>query len=282
MNPEDEALLCARAAEWIYGSDTDQDGQRFCTSAMDGIGFKDLLWHNFITPLRDICVLAATSDHYHILAFRGTKVPQDWMTDLACSKVGFENIFPGTPALGDIHAGFGSCLAPALMTIQRILTRRSMSKPLLISGHSLGGALAALVAVYFAVARPKVKVPEVRRIYTFGQPRIGVEKFCTTYGRFVLGKLVRFVNNRDLVPRVPLRSQMFADGGTMIHFDSSGAPRTESAEWNDFLKLPFGTIGEVLDMIATGKDGIADHSMQSYRELIEQNQSRLAVLLPKL
>src|SRR5437588_1106817 len=118
MNPEAEALLCARASDWIYGpgaaSETDSDGMRFCKSKMEEIGFDHFLWDNFQTPIRDICAFVATSREYHILAFRGTKLAQDWITDLGCTAVGFEDIFMGTPAIGDIHAGFGKCLFLAL------------------------------------------------------------------------------------------------------------------------------------------------------------------------
>jgi triacylglycerol lipase len=182
--------------------------------------------------------------------------------------------------MGQIHTGFGHCLALALQKIQRMLIHRDMKKPLLITGHSLGGALAALAGVCFVLTRTTAKVPEVRRIYTFGQPRVGVQKFCTSYDRFVPNKLIRFVNDRDLVPRVPLRSQLFADSGRMIHFDSSGVPTIESQEWNDFLNKPFGTIEEVLDMMMNAKAGVADHSMLAYREKVEKNQAGLALLLP--
>jgi triacylglycerol lipase len=281
MKPEAEALICAKACEAIYGSEADEDGMRFCTLEMKRIGFDQLLWNNFETPLQDICAFAATSDQYHILAFRGTKLAQDWVTDLGCIKIGFEDIFPGTPAMGEIHAGFGRCLTLALDKIQRMLIHRDMSKPLLVTGHSLGGGLAALAAVHFVLTRATVKLPQVRRVYTFGQPRVGVQKFCATYAHFVPNKLIRFVNNRDLVPRVPLRCQMFAEVGTMIHFDSAGTPKIESQEWNDFLGKPFGTIEEILGTMINGKQGVADHSMHGYRELVEKSQAALADMLPK-
>jgi hypothetical protein len=245
---------------------------------MADAGFGKFLWHNFETPLTAICAFAASSEEYHILAFRGTKLPQDWIVDLACTAVGFEEVFPHTPAIGEIHAGFGGCLARGLQKIRLMLRSRKMDKPLLITGHSLGGALAALAAVYFSVT--KAPVPIVKRIYTFGQPRVGLQNFCSAYSRFVRGKLVRFVNNRDLVPRVPLRCQKYADGGAMIHFDSSGVASLDSPEWRKYLATPFETLKEVAGMILNVKGGVADHSMSGYRELVERNEAKLAALLP--
>jgi triacylglycerol lipase len=281
MNPESEALICARASDWIYGSDTDQDGMKFCQNAMIDAGFdkRTFLWFNFETPLRDICAFAATSKAYHILAFRGTKLPQDWLVNLACTAEAFEDVFPGTPAIGEIHSGFGRCLAPGLDAVKRILKCRTMGKPLLITGHSLGGALASLTAAYFAVTR--ASVPKVRKVYTFGQPRVGFQKFCTSYGKFVADKLIRFVNDRDLVPRVPLRCQNYVDNGAMIHFDSSGIPHIDSSEWSRFLETPFPSLMAVIETIKNAREGITDHSMRGYRELIERNQVKLATLLSR-
>jgi Lipase (class 3) len=279
MKPETEALLCARASEWIYGSSADEDGQAACQTAMAGVGFKDFEWFNFETIFTDICAFAATSDECHILAFRGTKIPQDWMTDLACTPVRFDWVFSGAPAIGEIHAGFGHCLADGLQEIKQMLIRRSSDKPLFITGHSLGGALAALAGVYFSVTGSPV--PTIRRIFTFGQPRVGLHDFCNTYSRVLCGKLVRFVNKQDVVPRVPFRGFDYGDGGAMIHFDSSGTPKIESPEWRSFLARAFQSLKDVAEIVTHLSVDVGDHSVTGYRELLEKNQEQLGVLLPQ-
>jgi hypothetical protein len=240
-------------------------------------GFSDFVWFNVKTIFEDICAFAATSDDYHLLVFRGTKIPQDWMTDLACTPVRFDWVFTGAPAIGEIHAGFGHCLADGMNDILHVLSKKDPAKPLLITGHSLGGALAALVGAYFTVIG--VPVPTVAKIYSFGQPRIGLHDFCNTYSRVLSGKLVRFVNKMDVVPRVPFRGFDYSDEGTMIHFDSSGTPLIESPEWQGFLARAIQSIDDIVEMAGHLGVDVGDHSVKGYREMVENKQPQLAMLL---
>jgi hypothetical protein len=244
---------------------------------MAGAGFGDFVWIDLTGVFKDICAFVATSADYHVLVFRGTKEPQDWMTDLACTPVRFEWVFDDAPAIGEIHAGFGHCLSDGFDVILAALTPRDRTKPLLITGHSLGGALAALSGACFAVLGSPV--PPVSAIYTFGQPRIGLHDFCNTYSRVVAERLVRFVNKDDLVPRVPFRNWDYSDEGTMIHFDSAGTPSIESLEWRSFLSRTLQSLGDFLEIISHVRIDVGDHSMTGYRALVEQNQAALALLL---
>jgi hypothetical protein len=70
-------------------------------------------------------------------------------------------------------------------------------KPLFITGHSMGGALAVLTAWRLAtLGRPPVAT------YTFGAPRVGDTTFCSGYAL----PTYRIVNRLDIVPEVPLTS----------------------------------------------------------------------------
>jgi hypothetical protein len=277
MNPEAEALICAQASLAIYGTAEDEIGQASSQKAMAALGFSNFVWIDLTTVFKDVCAFVVSSDDYHLLVFRGTKLPQDWMTDLACTPVRFDWIFSSAPAIGEIHAGFGHCLADGLQQILNALSSRDLTKPLLIAGHSLGGALAALAGAYFAALGSPV--PPVSAIYTFGQPRIGLHDFCNTYGRIVSNKLVRFVNKEDLVPRVPFRNWDYSDEGTMVHFDSSGQPSIQSFEWQSFLARTLQSIEDFAEMITHLGIDVGDHSMQGYLDLIQQKQKPLADLL---
>jgi triacylglycerol lipase len=119
---------------------------------MKALGFSQFAWIDLTTIFKDVCAFIVSSDEYHLLVFRGTKVPQDWMTDLACTPVRFDWVFTGGPAIGEIHAGFGHCLSDGFNDIISALSSRDLTKPLLITGHSLGGALAALAGACFTVS----------------------------------------------------------------------------------------------------------------------------------
>jgi hypothetical protein len=277
MKPEEEALLCANASNVIYGTADDPVGKVASQAAMSALGFSQFVWIDLTTIFKDVCAFVVSSSEYHLLVFRGTKIPQDWMEDLACTPVRFDWVFSGGPGIGEIHAGFGHCLSDGLTAVTSALSSRDFSKPLLITGHSLGGALAALSGACFGVLN--VSVPTVSAIYTFGQPRIGLHDFCNTYSRILANKLVRFVNKQDLVPRVPFRGWDYSDEGTMIHFDSSGKPLLQSPEWQGFLARSLQSLEDFAEIVTHIRVDVGDHSMAGYQAMIEQNQAALAAML---
>jgi hypothetical protein len=277
MQPQEEALLCAKASEAIYGTSPDPSGHATSQQALEPYGFSSFAWIDLTTVFRDVCAFVASSPDYNLLTFRGTKVPQDWMTDLACTPARFDWIFTAAPALGEIHAGFGHCLADGFNQIVSDLSICDQTKPLLVTGHSLGGALAALAPACFSVMNTNIR--PVSAIYTFGQPRIGLHNFCNTYSRMLADKLIRFVNKQDLVPRVPLQGWDYSDEGTMIHFDSAGSPSIQSTEWQNFLARTLESFGEFFEIMSHIRVDVGDHSMTGYRQLIEQNQDALVPLL---
>jgi hypothetical protein len=271
------ALICARAAEAIYGNSQYPDGHVPSEKALAADGFGDFAWISMETLFDDVAAFVATSPDYNLLAFRGTKVPKDWMEDLYCTPVRFEWIFNAAPAIGEIHAGFGHALADCLAEITATVAVRDQRKPLLITGHSLGGALAALAGACFAVTGAAIR--PVSGIYTFGQPRIGLHDFCNSYDRILERKLVRFVNKQDLVPRIPFRGWDYSDEGTMIHFDSTGTPNIQAAEWENFLARTLQSFGDFFEIMSHVRVDVGDHSMAGYRELIEEKQTLLARML---
>ena len=275
VNPG-EALICAKASEAIYVTLQYPDGLAASQAALAGDGFDNFAWISMETVFDDVAAFVATSPNYNLLAFRGTKVPQDWIEDLYCTPVRFDWVFNAAPAIGEIHAGFGHTLADRLAEIIATVSARDQTKPLLVTGHSLGGALAALAGACFTVTGAAIR--PVSGIYTFGQPRIGLHDFCNTYDRILDQKLVRFVNKQDLVPRVPFRGWDYSDEGTMIHFDSDGTPSIQASEWQDFLARALQGFGDFVEIMSHVRVDVGDHSITGYRELIEEKQTQLAPL----
>ena len=75
---------------------------------------------------------------------------------------------------------------------------KAAERPLWITGHSLGGALALLAAWLFL----RRMIP-VHQIYTFGGPMIGNELAVAAFDREFAGKIFRYVNVPDPVPKLP-------------------------------------------------------------------------------
>jgi pimeloyl-ACP methyl ester carboxylesterase len=73
-----------------------------------------------------------------------------------------------------------------------------------ICGHSLGGALAAIATAYFSHQREQY--PKARFVsHTFGCPRVGNQAFSDYYNEFV-SEHWRICNYNDPIPMVPLKS----------------------------------------------------------------------------
>lgn len=143
-----------------------------------------------------------------VLIFRGTEPVNlvDWITDSRVNQVPFRDIFAfeGAEMWGNVHQGFATALAPLLRGVLPELNRIVRSdRPIWITGHSLGGALAMLAAAFIIHVFPG----RIGAVYTFGQPRVGDAGFSKAFdnARELAAATYRCVNDRDIVPRLPPR-----------------------------------------------------------------------------
>jgi hypothetical protein len=80
---------------------------------------------------------------------------------------------------------------------------------LFVTGHSLGGALAALYGAMLYYNEETEITNNLAAIYTFGQPRVGNKAFAD-YAHGKLGcRYKRVVYCNDIVPRVPFDDKLF-------------------------------------------------------------------------
>lgn len=205
---------------------------------------------------RETEAFIAGNDDLLILAFRGTEEKlRDWMTDLDISLVGG----PG----GMVHEGFLVALNYVWRDIWRFIHEQRGRRALWVTGHSLGAALAAL-----AVAKLRLEKDEpVNGLYTFGQPRTGDREFAKNFDADFTPQTFRYVNNNDIVPRVPFRSLNYSHIGTFKYFDEEGNQRDDMSWWD---KLLDRVEGRIHDLLGPGTDGIKDHSMADYVTNLEK------------
>ena len=128
----------------------------------------------------------AASDHLRVLVFRGSDDLRAWQTNIRTRPVPW-------PGPGLVHEGFAEAFEacwPQLAAI--VATKRADSRPLIVTGHSLGGALATLAAARVHDAL----------LYSFGAPRVGNRAFAFSMDQRS-ERLHRYINYRDPVPLLP-------------------------------------------------------------------------------
>ena len=135
-----------------------------------------------------------------LIAFRGTESLGDWLSNL--------NILSTTKEYGVVHKGFYNGFVDVKQFLKQELDRFSPNR-ILLTGHSLGGALATVAAAEWSESY------QITGVYTFGQPAVGKGKFSAFFDTHYRDKFFRFVNNDDIVPRVPPSYQHV---GKLFHF----------------------------------------------------------------
>lgn len=208
----------------------------------------------------DICdtqaFLAADRDTL-IVSFRGTEGSEmaDWLTDADMTLV-------DGPLDARVHEGFYAALADVWQVLQHEVQRLDphLKMTLWITGHSLGGALASLAAArWIERGRP------VHGVYTFGQPRVGDAKFARNFNFEMKSTAFRFVNNNDLVSRVPPRALGYSHVGLCKYFTDGGSFEEDYSWWQTFLDRWTFRWEDFFD----GEwEAAADHSMTNYRRLV--------------
>ncbi|MEO6094991.1 MAG: hypothetical protein ABIW76_04700 [Fibrobacteria bacterium] len=128
---------------------------------------------------------------YVLFSFRGTLEGRDILTDLNAERVVFSE------CIGNVHAGFYS----VFKSIQKYIddaTKGDLEIPIILCGHSLGGAIANLIAAYLKKSgHAKVM------LYTFGCPLVGDSVFSHHFTKIAPIISYRFIHNQDAVTMIP-------------------------------------------------------------------------------
>lgn len=138
----------------------------------------------------------------YVLAFPGTHDLKDWIID---SKFLLKPVINFGPVVR-VHDGFYDDVVDIYGLVFDLVTATiaSAPKPLFITGHSLGGAVAILCAHMLALRKIAIQA-----VYTFGQPRVGDRDYAAQYNQVLGAKTFRLVFEDDLVPHVPLPGLFF-------------------------------------------------------------------------
>ena len=200
-----------------------------------------------------------------IVAFRGSKTPQDFLQDAKFEQVMLAEIPHGAEdPLVMVHEGFledfDAITVTLISQVRTYLALKPLAK-IYITGHSLGGALAILCALEFS---QQLLMPEL--VVTFGQPRVGNAAFRDLYNAALLNRTFRVINQNDIVPRTPgallgyrhCGQEVFLRPDGQVEFNPAIA---EKIIW-DAVGL-YGAYRRLEDVL------IRDHFIQQYQERIQ-------------
>ena len=196
--------------------------KEFATPRFQNAGFEDPYYftgnstHGYVV----------NNDDFLILVFRGTEVRprpdapfflniiEDIMADADALLVPVDDSGQG----GKVHQGFKEALDEVWKKqglANYIRERDNGRRTLWFTGHSLGAALATLAAQRYGTGV---------QLYTYGSPRVGDKDFKKAFPL----KNYRFVNNSDIVTRIPPSKWQYQHLGECDFIDSQGSIQPNS------------------------------------------------------
>jgi hypothetical protein len=207
----DFELATARSLAWMSQLSYETDADKIATACgkLDiglvgapihrsaGRGLPIASTHALVLDFRDALVVAfAGTDPFHLA---------NWVSDFDIRQTD-----------GGAAAGF----TVALRAVEQdIVSALPTGRPVMVTGHSLGGALAVLFA-----QRLETMGRDVTAVYTYGAPRPGRRDFSEPYNDSNLGvRTFRCVHGDDIVPTVaPSEPLGFRHVGRFVHAPTGG------------------------------------------------------------
>ncbi len=145
----------------------------------------------------------AMRDDMAILSFRGTeKSSDDIVTDM--------NLKFTETRMGKVHQGFHLAYQEVHKEIESAVDKIK-DRPIYITGHSLGAALATIATWY-------LDRDNLAACYTFGSPRVGDRHLDMK----IKTPVYRVVNDADIVTNLPMVSLRYEHVGSLYYLTEDG------------------------------------------------------------
>lgn len=144
------------------------------------------------------------------IVFRGTRTAQEWSydanfgqelfrTQVVASRPDKKYIQCSQDTM--IHSGFYTIFEQIVSQVDDIIRQTNeMVDTIVVTGHSLGGAIASLVSIHLA----SIVIGKRIIVYTFGKPRVGNNAYAECIRENIGNRFNRLENESDLIPDLPL------------------------------------------------------------------------------
>ena len=234
------ALLFAELSSISY---FDEDAVK---SLVDKLGFEDCLF--FEKDGSQAYSFANGTDR--VIACRGTE-PNEWNDIKADANAGKAL----AETVGRVHRGFKQEVDDLWPDLEEFLA--SNDRTLWFAGHSLGGAMATICAGRCMLSQIQ---SNPAGLYTYGSPRVGTKRYINYFEI----PHERWVNNNDIVTRVPPAWLGFRHHGDEKYLNSNGRLQ----KINGWTRSRDRFNGALKGLAGFSIDYFADHSIDRYIENI--------------
>jgi triacylglycerol lipase len=148
------------------------------------------------------------NEHDVVIVCRGTE-PNEW-NDIKADANAWTDL---SETIGRVHRGFKREVDDIWPELEETLDDER--RDVWFAGHSLGGAMATICAGRCELSSIAA-VP--KEVVTFGSPRVGTKRYVQNADIVH----VRWVNNNDIVTRVPPTWLRYRHTGTRMYLDRNG------------------------------------------------------------
>jgi triacylglycerol lipase len=148
------------------------------------------------------------NEHDFVVVCRGTE-PNEW-NDIKADANAWTDL---AETVGRVHRGFKREVDDIWPSLEESL--RDEQRSVWFCGHSLGAAMAQICAGRCQLSDIAAIPTEV---VTFGSPRVGTKRYI----QHAKVRHMRWVNNNDIVTRVPPRWFRYRHTGTRMYLNSKG------------------------------------------------------------
>ncbi|KAL4172870.1 hypothetical protein KRP22_008031 [Phytophthora ramorum] len=182
-----------------------------------------------VPPLEGVVVVEDAKDNFQglvgysrlydalVVAFRGSMDVTNWLDNLTFLKRRAYTQFPGVMVHEGFYWAYRSVATQVLATLHK-LRQLHPHASLIVTGHSLGGAVAAICAFELEY----IEKMTVRALYTFGKPRVGNTNFSARL-RNASMEVYRVTHFQDAVPHLPPTWTGFEHTTEEIFYDEFSA-----------------------------------------------------------